>query len=70
MNHRRNDLIRQEYTPEYVPEAEEDKPEDDIFDYCIACNGSGEGQADGTSCIICAGSGHSSPKKTLREYDY
>lgn len=35
--------------------ADEDDPDEELI--CIRCNGSGEGQHDGTSCGSCGGSG-------------
>ena len=37
--------------------AQNDEPEPDEAAICIACNGSGEGQYDGTRCRSCGGSG-------------
>ena len=30
-------------------------------DYCVGCNGTGEGQHDGASCSWCGGSGFERP---------
>lgn len=37
-------------------DADEIEPEDHMA-YCSACNGSGEGRADGTRCSTCKGRG-------------
>ncbi len=36
---------------------------------CSTCNGSGEGQADGTKCRVCGGSGSSKKKKLTKNTD-
>lgn len=45
-------------------DAEDDDDEDDI---CSACNGSGEGMYDGSTCYKCHGHGHERPE---RDEDY
>jgi len=36
---------------------DDDPSDEDEPDICSGCNGSGEGQYDGTSCSTCGGSG-------------
>jgi len=47
-------------------EAEEDEDEDED-ETCADCNGSGEGQYDGTSCRSCGGAGVRNPAREERE---
>lgn len=42
-------------------------PDDDNEPYCYACNGSGEGMYDGSTCGVCHGYGHI---RTKDEDDY
>ena len=37
--------------------------------YCAACNGSGEGMYDGSSCRICGGSGVEPYEKDPDDFD-
>jgi hypothetical protein len=40
------------------PDDTDVEPEDDEDDICSACNGSGEGMYDGSTCYKCHGYGH------------
>ena len=39
------------------PDCKKDEPDDSEPEICIYCNGSGEGQYDGTRCGYCGGKG-------------
>jgi DnaJ-class molecular chaperone len=40
-----------------VQDDDEEEDDDDEYGYCPTCNGSGEGMWDGSSCVVCRGSG-------------
>ena len=40
-----------------------------MADICWCCNGSGEGQADGTWCRVCRGSGEVPTEEDLDDYE-
>ena len=40
------------------PDETDIEDDDDAFDYCDACSGSGEGMYDGSSCRKCGGTGN------------
>jgi hypothetical protein len=48
---------------------EEDGSEDDEYDYCHVCSGSGEGMYDGSSCHACGGTGNATVDKEDDCYD-
>lgn len=49
-----------------VRESANDEPEDLI---CIGCNGSGEGQYEGTRCTSCGGSGTERTERDEPDWD-
>lgn len=53
--------------PAEEPEEVEEPEDDDEDDLCSACNGSGEGMYDGSTCSTCHGYGHERPE---RDEDY
>jgi len=46
-----------------------ERSEDDEYDYCDACSGSGEGMYDGSSCHACGGTGNATVDKEDDCYD-
>ena len=63
LNRRLKALGFEQAMPEPEPEPEEDPEDDDDEPICGACNGSGEGMYDGSTCYKCHGYGHERPEK-------
>ena len=63
LNRRLKALGFDQAMPEPEPEPEEDPEDDDDEPICGACNGSGEGMYDGSTCYKCHGYGHERPEK-------
>lgn len=63
-------LTRFEPCMKFVPEDEDVcEPEDDEPSYCPCCNGSGEGQYDGSRCSACGGKGVEREEDDRRDYE-
>lgn len=64
-------LTRFEPCMKFVPEDDECELENNNgdLDICSYCNGSGEGQYDGTRCSSCGGSGVEREEDDRRDYE-